>query len=153
MKEPENALVEWWKLVKPGGYLILIVPDEDLYEQGVFPSRFNPDNKATFTISKAKGWSPVSINVLDLVKRLPNSEIISLELQDNNYDRSLLNHGNIKLIGKVFIFFCVIYRRLKKMGFLKIPVMEDLSYKYFLSHQTFRPDVLAQIQCILKKSK
>src|SRR5260221_7032838 len=38
-----------------------------LYEQGVFPSRFNGDHKSTFTISKASSWSPVSVNVLDLV--------------------------------------------------------------------------------------
>ena len=33
MVDAKLALNEWWKLVKPGGYLILIVPDEDLYEQ------------------------------------------------------------------------------------------------------------------------
>src|SRR4051794_15690432 len=33
MHEPAAALAEWWKLVKPGGVLVVIVPDEDLYEQ------------------------------------------------------------------------------------------------------------------------
>tara|TARA_B100000929_G_scaffold194153_1_gene153930 strand:- start:869 stop:1180 length:312 start_codon:yes stop_codon:yes gene_type:complete len=32
MHDPEKALLEWWKLIKPGGYLVLVVPDEDLYE-------------------------------------------------------------------------------------------------------------------------
>jgi hypothetical protein len=66
MHDPRKALLECWQLVRVGGHLFFIVPDEALYEQGVFPSRFNADHKATFTISKAQSWSPISINVLDL---------------------------------------------------------------------------------------
>src|SRR5512137_544932 len=36
MTDPRHAICEWWNLVRPGGVLFLIVPDEDLYEQGVF---------------------------------------------------------------------------------------------------------------------
>jgi len=39
------------------------VPDEDLYEQGVFPSTF----KWTFTIGKAQSWCPKSINLIELL--------------------------------------------------------------------------------------
>jgi SAM-dependent methyltransferase len=88
MHKPYEAILEWWQLVKPGGILFFLVPDEDLYEQGVFPSRFNPDHKATFTISKRSSWSRVSINVIDLVKSLPSSEVISIQLHDVEYDRS-----------------------------------------------------------------
>src|SRR5271163_813277 len=66
MDDPRKAVIEWWKLVKPGGHLYFLVPDEDLYEQGVFPSRFNAGHTATFTISKARSWSPASVNVLEL---------------------------------------------------------------------------------------
>src|SRR4051794_20067410 len=38
MREPPVALAQWWALVRPSGYLIIVVPDEDLYEQGVWPS-------------------------------------------------------------------------------------------------------------------
>jgi len=54
MDDPAGALHEWWHLVRSRGHLIFIVPDEDLYEQGVFPSRFNPEHRATFTISKPR---------------------------------------------------------------------------------------------------
>src|ERR1700722_11167569 len=97
MRNPREVILEWWKLVRPGGHLFFIVPDEDLYEQGIFPSRFNPDHKATFTISKAKSGSPVSINVLDLVHSLPNSELVNLVLQDTGYDRTKLKHGRHSL--------------------------------------------------------
>ena len=82
MHNPCEAILEWWKLVRVGGHLFFIVPDEDLYEQGVFPGRFNSDHKATFTISKHKSWSPVSTNVLDLASTLPNGQLVSLVLQD-----------------------------------------------------------------------
>jgi predicted SAM-dependent methyltransferase len=32
MKDPRKAIQGWWKLVRLGGHLFLIVPDEDLYE-------------------------------------------------------------------------------------------------------------------------
>ncbi len=89
MRDPYKALGEWWRLLKPGGYLYLVVPDEDLYEQGVFPSRWNADHKHTFTVSKTASWSPVSINILDLVKKLPDAEILKIEIQDDRYDYSL----------------------------------------------------------------
>jgi len=41
MYDPFISIKNWWSIVKPGGYLILSVPDEDLYEQGIFPSRWN----------------------------------------------------------------------------------------------------------------
>ncbi len=93
MRDPRQALRQWWQLVKPGGHLFVIVPDEDLYEQGVFPSRFNGDHKATFTISKRTSWSPASINLLDLVESLPAARVVSIQLQDHNYDRCRMSFG------------------------------------------------------------
>ena len=121
MHKPKEAILEWWKLVKPGGYIFFTVPDEDLYEQGVFPSRFNPDHKATFTLAKAKSWSPVSINVFDLARSLPNGKIIKIELQDNGYDRKFMTFGP----------------------------RHHLIFKAV--DQTRKPDVLAQISCIVQK--
>jgi len=91
MHDPVGALAGWWQLVKPGGFLFLIVPDEDLYEQGVWPSRFAPDHKWTFTLSKRNSWSPVSINLIELVfGNLPGSDVVMIELQDAGYDRSII---------------------------------------------------------------
>ena len=90
MRSPEASLRDWWALVRPGGVLLLVVPDEDLYEQGYWPSIFNPEHQSTFTLSKQASWSPVSRNLLDLAKGLPGVEIVSLRLQDHAYDRRLL---------------------------------------------------------------
>ncbi len=64
--DPRIALRNWARVVRSGGHLIVLIPDEDLYEQGVWPSTFNTDHKHTFTICKAQSWSPASINLTDL---------------------------------------------------------------------------------------
>ena len=52
MRDPVMALQKWWSLVKSQGFLITVVPDEDLYEQGIWPSFFNHDHVSTFQIGK-----------------------------------------------------------------------------------------------------
>src|SRR5258708_16601866 len=115
MHDPRKAVLEWWRLVKPGGHLMFVVPDEDLYEQGVFPSRFNPDHKATFTVSKRWSWSPLSVNVLDLARSLPNGHIVAIELQDRNYDRRLHKHWEVPLLGPLMAFTKRVYGSLNRL--------------------------------------
>jgi SAM-dependent methyltransferase len=95
MKNVKIALCSWWGLVKPGGYLIIVVPDEDLYEQGIWPSVFNPDHKATFNLRKLKSWSPVSYDIEALVAALPGAEIVYACLQDEGYDRPLMRSSRL----------------------------------------------------------
>lgn len=90
MVDPAVALSAWFQAVRPGGHLILLVPDEDLYEQGVWPSTFNGDHKYTFTIAKEISWSPVSINLIDLVRGLgPAAEIRKLALIEATFRENL----------------------------------------------------------------
>lgn len=89
MKNVELAILSWWKLVKIGGHLIFVVPDENLYEQGHWPSIFNKDHKASFRQDKSSSWSPVSYNIEELVKKIPGANLISSTLQDFEYDYSL----------------------------------------------------------------
>jgi len=84
--DPAEGLANWLRAVKPGGYLIVTVPDEDLYEQGVFPSSFNRDHKWTFTILKSRSWSERSLNLIDLVRGLgENAELVRLEQLSSTY--------------------------------------------------------------------
>lgn len=153
MHDARSTILEWWKLVRPGGFLFILVPDEDLYEQGVFPSRFNPDHKATFTISKAKSWSPKSVNVLGLACSLPGGEIVSLQLQDVGYDRRLQGFGQ-KSANLVSRALAKIYGWLAKW----MDVTSLIPYRQFLStyypvDQTLEPyNAQAQIQLIVKKT-
>ena len=152
MRDPRSAILEWWKLVKPGGYLFVVVPDEDLYEQGVFPSRFNPDHKATFTISKSKSWSPVSHNVLDLARSLPAGEIVRLQLQDQELNRRLVSFGEKKpslwsrVMARSHGWLCKIY------GEDSLAEFRRLLGVYYPVDQTRPPhEALAQIQLIAQK--
>jgi len=86
MKNPFGALREWWELVKYGGYLVFTVPDEDLYEKGVFPSVYNKDHKWTFTIFKWESRSSVSIDIIELLSSIDDCRIIKMELVDTNYN-------------------------------------------------------------------
>ena len=85
MVDPRAAIRRWWELVKPGGYLLVVVPDEDLYEQGYYPSRFNEGHTATFTIEKQHSWSPVSINMVDLAASLAGARVFNIARYDTGY--------------------------------------------------------------------
>ncbi|MFT6581929.1 MAG: SAM-dependent methyltransferase [Alphaproteobacteria bacterium] len=79
--DPEIGLRNWFRIIKPGGHLIVTVPDEDLYEQGIFPSTNNADHKWTFTIFKTNSWSNVSRNLVELLANLGGqADILKLEL-------------------------------------------------------------------------
>lgn len=86
LNKPEEGLQNWFRVIKEGGHLIITVPDEDLYEQGQFPSTFNADHKWSFTIYKQSSWNEKSINVLDLIKTLDNTaELLKIELLHSTY--------------------------------------------------------------------
>lgn len=89
MRDAGAAISQWWEIVQPGGYMIIIVPDEDLYEQKSWPSMFNSDHKHTFTIQKSTSWSPVSINLQDFLCELDGAELIRIAVQSHGYDRNL----------------------------------------------------------------
>ena len=89
MERAREALDGWWSLVKPGGHLVVIVPDEDLYEQGVWPSRWNGGHKWTFTTWKRQSWSPKSINVMELWRGLPDCQLVHVKMADCGWDPTL----------------------------------------------------------------
>ena len=85
MKNPRKSIADWWTLVKPGGYLVTVVPDEELYEQGYWPSLFNTDHKSMFRLGGGSEHPEVSFNIKDLVGLLPGATIVSLERQNSHY--------------------------------------------------------------------
>ncbi len=90
MVDPMAALQRWFEVVKPGGHLVILIPDEDLYEQGVWPSNKNNDHKWTFAIHKKKSWSPKSLNVIEMVAKLPEAaELVKIEKLDASYRYNL----------------------------------------------------------------
>jgi SAM-dependent methyltransferase len=86
VEDPREALHHWLRVLKPGGHLIVVVPDEDLYEQGVFPSTFNPDHRWTFTVQKLSSWSDRSINLMSLLAELAGrAQTLKIEVLDATF--------------------------------------------------------------------
>lgn len=78
--DPVEGLQNWLRVLKPGGHIIAMVPDEDMYEQGIYPSTFNRDHKHSFTIYKPRSWSAESVNILQLLAGLgAECEILKIE--------------------------------------------------------------------------
>jgi SAM-dependent methyltransferase len=152
MKDPRSALKQWWALIRHGGHLVLVVPHEDLYEQGYWPSRFNKDHKATFRIGGAASWSPVSIDLHELVHSLPGSEIISEEIQDNGYDYRLQGSGKAHAGFLRRLATRLIKSSARADGFrpIAIPILRLLAVLGTPVDQT-RGSALAQIQIVARK--
>lgn len=86
MRNMDVALENWVRILKPGGHMVCLVPDEDLYEQGAFPSTFNSDHKHTLTIYKKQSWSGASVNLFDLLAGIKQPvEVKKIELLDSTY--------------------------------------------------------------------
>ena len=84
--DPYEAFDNWIRICKPGGYIITTIPDEDLYEQGVWPSNHNPDHKTSWTISKDASWSPASINLLEFLYQYKDKvEVLKVELVNSAF--------------------------------------------------------------------
>lgn len=109
LADPREGLRNWLRVIKPHGYLIVTVPDEDMYEQGVFPSTFNRDHKWTFSIMKSRSWSERSINVLELLQGLgPAADIEKIELLNSSYRPSLPRYDQtLAPVGECGIEFVV----------------------------------------------
>jgi SAM-dependent methyltransferase len=97
MVDPHAAMTNWLRVCKVGGYLILTVPDETLYEHDMWPSRFNTDHKWSFRLSKTSNL-PKSIYVPDFISQFKGVNLIDCTLidagvnyaLDKNMDQTLL---------------------------------------------------------------
>lgn len=89
INNPLKALQNWYRILKPGGHLIVCVPHRDLYEKRkTLPSNWNVEHKWFWLPETSE--EPCTISLKDLVKRaIPDANIVSLEVHDNGYDYSL----------------------------------------------------------------
>jgi len=76
MVDPVVALRNWWRVVKPSGYLILYIPHRDFYEKrDQLPSRWNPDHKHFFMLGRED--LPDTKDIIMLIARaLTSYEIV-----------------------------------------------------------------------------
>ena len=88
MHNPWTTILEWAKVVKTGGHLVITVPDFVLYEKLNFPSIWNPDHKSTWSSFVKGSWAPYHVYMPDLVRYCTQKigEVIIARLIDRNYD-------------------------------------------------------------------
>lgn len=90
LNDPFEGIKNWFRVIKPGGHLIVDVPDEDMYEQGEFPSAFNRDHKTSWTVRKVNSWSSQSVNVFDIIGCLgAAADVRKIEVIDATYRSEL----------------------------------------------------------------
>jgi SAM-dependent methyltransferase len=88
LQNPAEAIKNWFRVVKPGGFLILYIPHRDLYEKkSTLPSRFNPNHTAFFIIEKDE--PPNTIGIVPLIHRtLSNFEIVYAKQCDEGHTKT-----------------------------------------------------------------
>ena len=141
LHDPYEGLKNWLRVVRPGGYLVITLPDEDLYEQGKFPSTFNADHKNTFSINKTESWSKKSINVLDLILSLGQSaDLRKIELIDYTYRYSFQRYDHtLTPVGESAIEIIIRKREKEELhskGLIRKDVQPDEEIKVHLNQYT-----------------
>lgn len=87
MHNPEAALRDWFRVVKPGGFIIQTVPDVGAYENFHYPSKYNQDHKASFSIIYRGSCFPIHICLPDFLKKLEDiSDTLLCRYVEANYD-------------------------------------------------------------------
>jgi SAM-dependent methyltransferase len=156
MKDVPEAVRQWWSLVKPGGVMIIVVPEEELYEQGIWPPIFNPDHKATFKLKTSSKWLPTSYGVQELIESLPDAEILEIAIHDQGYDRTLKVNG-MNAMGRAARLVGRARRKaqralsLSSRGFDKF--CERIEWRLGSPIDQTLGNALAQIQVVARKRK
>lgn len=87
LDDPRDALRNWLRILAPGGFLVISVPDEDLYEGGQWPSLMNAEHLWSFTINRSDKRHCRSINVTDLIDEFSDQVECELVRQVRDFYR------------------------------------------------------------------
>ena len=86
LDDPARAIRNWWRVVKPGGHLILYLPERDLFERKLtLPSTVSLDHKHYFLLDRDD--PPDTIGLIPLIERnLAGAKIVYKKICDAGYD-------------------------------------------------------------------
>ncbi len=86
MIDPVTALQSWIEIVKSRGHLIISIPSWEIYEGMVFPSRYNPDHKSTWSMWQKDSPAPIHCRLPEWLKQFTTVKVLRCGLVDTNYD-------------------------------------------------------------------
>jgi SAM-dependent methyltransferase len=95
LPNPSEALKNWFRVLKSGGYLIVYLPHRDLYDKkNTLPSRFNPTHLHFFLPEMDE--KPDTLGVLPLInKSISNYELIYIKVCDEGFSiKDPLSHSD-----------------------------------------------------------
>lgn len=78
IEDYQGALKEWWRVVKPSGYLVLYLPDEDEYPK-VGEEGANPDHKHNISIQL----------IVDAMKKVGGWDLVRCEKRNEDQEYSI----------------------------------------------------------------
>ena len=82
LQSPDIALKNWFRILQPGGHLIIAVPHRDLYEKRTtLPSRWNEEHKWFYLPDRAEMPCTLSLRGL-LGECLPAAEVLYVKTCD-----------------------------------------------------------------------
>jgi len=117
----DYALINWIRVLKPGGILYVVVPDYELYEKCSWPSRFNPDHKASFSLRISRrqvGGRANHYHLLDDVVPFLNRygvQLLEVRLEDYGFDYSASADCD-QTLGAATAQLCLIGRKVPLNG-------------------------------------
>jgi SAM-dependent methyltransferase len=84
IQDPVEAVRNWWRILKPSGHLIVVVPHRDLYEQQKeLPSRWNSDHKWFWLPTEHE--LPHTLSLAHVVGAATGKDTIFVRILDENY--------------------------------------------------------------------
>jgi SAM-dependent methyltransferase len=105
MRDVEIALNNWTRVLRPGGFLYIVVPDYMAYEKATWPSRFNRDHKHSFsldihrlTVNRTNHWKlPDDIEPILTRNQMSLAECF-LTLSNIDWNRFIVDQTKAKAV-------------------------------------------------------
>lgn len=114
MRAPIVALFNWLRVLRPGGYLVVTVPDWVMYEHRVWPSQFNSDHKWAFTIGSILNPNEPHVLsvplILNALETLNQGDAVWCRPIYDNYDFSQPKHVD-QTLGKAECAIEFVFRK------------------------------------------
>lgn len=107
---PAEAIRDWLTLIKPGGHLVALVPDVGAYERFTYPSTYNPDHKASFSMIYHGSSFPVHYHIPTLLATFDDvATVLLARYVERNYDWTASGDQTFNESGQVEIWneFCL----------------------------------------------
>lgn len=87
LNDPYDAIRRMLKICKKNGHIVMSVPDFGAYEDFKFPSKYNPDHKASFSMIYRGSSFPIHIHIPTFLESLSDvAETVLARYVEVNYN-------------------------------------------------------------------